>query len=102
MSDVCAPIFAGLILVGVFVLGMLFMRTIIRDEERIDRYNRMRQEYYTLAGVKNSSDPLPYVPPIKKRYPLPYIHSLERMLRQGKRGTVMWRAGDRQKYMEMM
>ena len=98
MSNVFDVVVAGLILVGVFISGMLFMRSIICDEAMREQYNDIRREYYSLAGVKNMSDPLPYVPPIQRRSTLPCLYSLERRLRQGRRGTVMWKAGDRMKY----
>lgn len=94
-------LFFGLMMVGVFVLGMLFMSMIFHDEQREARHDLLREEYYKLAGVHKPTDPRPYVPPIPrtprgKRF-LPGMNALERLMREGKRGTVMWRAGDRNK-----
>ena len=87
------------IILGVFVLGMLFMRHIIHEEQQEARYDAMRYEYYRMAGVQRPSDPRPYVPPRPAtpgaRRMLPGMDKLERIMREGKRGTVMWRAGDR-------
>lgn len=97
---------AGLILVGIFVLGMLFSVRLVTDAEDDARYDRLREEYYRLAGFKNLSDPRPYVPPKSVVIPsnklprnriLPGMSKLDRMMREGKRGTVMWRPEDRQK-----
>ena len=94
-------ILGGLIIVGVFVLGMLFMRAIIHDEQQEARYDALRYEYYRLAGVKKPTDPRPYVPPrpVTPRASriLPGMSALDRLLKEGKRGTVMWRAKDRNK-----
>lgn len=89
----------GFILLGVFILGMLFMRYIVHDEQQEARCDAMRYEYYRLAGVQKPSDPRPYVPPRpvtpRAKRMLPGMDKLERIMREGKRGTVMWRAGDR-------
>ena len=89
----------GLVFVGVFVLGMLFMRNIVHDEQQEARYDAMRYEYYRMAGVQKPSDPRPYVPPRpvtpRARKILPGMDKIDRLMREGKRGTVMWRAGDR-------
>ena len=101
-----AVILAGLVFAGVFVLGMLFMRAIVHSEQQEARYDAMRYEYYRLAGVKKPTDPRPYVPPMpitpraSARRILPGMNKLERLMREGKRGTVMWRAGDRYKSAE--
>lgn len=98
MVNVLCVIIAGLIFVCVFVSGMLFMRSIIREAEVLKQYDEVRREYYALAGVKSMYDPLPYVPPITQRASLPCLDSLERRLRRGQRGTVMLKAKDRIKY----
>lgn len=89
----------GFIILGVFVLGMLFMRHIVHEEQQEARYDAMRYEYYRLAGVQKPSDPRPYVPPKpvtpRARRVLPCMDKLERLMHEGKRGTVMWRAGDK-------
>ena len=89
----------GFLFTIVFVLGMLFMRYIVHDEQQEARYDAMRYEYYRLAGVQKPSDPRPYVPPRpvtpRAKRMLPGMDKLERIMREGKRGTVMWRAGDR-------
>jgi len=94
-----AVLVTGFIILGVFVLGMLFMRRIVHEEQQEARYDAMRYEYYRLAGVQKPSDPRPYVPPRpvtpRAKRMLPGMDKLERIMREGKRGTVMWRAGDR-------
>ena len=98
---VLAVILTGFIFVGIFVIGALFMRMQYRDAQEEARYDAMKAEYYRLAGVRTPSDPRPYVPPRpavpRARGILPGMGKLDRLLKEGKRGTVMWRAGDRQK-----
>ena len=104
MYDVLTVILTGFVLLGVFVLGMLFMRTIIYNEQQNARYDALHDEYYRLAGVKYPSDPKPYVPPCpvapRMRAMLPGMDTLGRYIRSGKRGTLMWKAGDRYKSAE--
>ena len=92
-------IITGMIITGVFVLGMLFMRALYHDAQEEARYDARRYEYYRLAGVQKASDPRPYVPPRpvtpRGRRMLPGMDALARLMKEGKRGTVMWRAGDR-------
>ena len=99
MYTALAILLVGIMFLCVFVLGMIVMRMIIHDEQQEARYDALRYEYYRLAGVQRPTDPRPYVPPRPitpraKRF-LPGMSAIERMLREGKRGTVMWRAGDR-------
>lgn len=98
MVNVLCVIIAGLIFVCVFVSGMLFMKSIIREAEMLKQYDEVRRKYYDLAGVKSMYDPLPYVPPIIQRPSLPYLDLLDRRLRRGQRGTVILKARDRMKY----
>jgi len=97
-------ILIGLMALCIFVLGALFMRRIILEAYDEARYDRAKQDYYWRAGVRNDDDPKPYFPPritpmARPRTPrnriLPGMGALDRRLREGKRGTVMWRAGDR-------
>jgi len=94
-----AILFLGMMFTGVFVLGALFMKMIVHDAQQEARHDELRYEYYRMAGVKKPTDPRPYVPPIPRtpraRSFLPGMSKLDRLLREGKRGTVMWRAGDR-------
>ena len=103
---VLAVILAGLMMVGLFILGMLFAIRVLTDAQDDAKYDRLREEYYKLAGFKQLGDPMPYVPPRsvvlpKRKTPrnkiLPGMNTLDRLMKEGKRGTVMWRAGDRQK-----
>lgn len=103
---VLAIILMGFVFVGIFVLGMLFAVHLVTDAQDDARYERLREEYYRLAGYKNIGDPRPYVPPksvviprnkLPRNRMLPGMNALDRLMREGKRGTVMWRAGDRQK-----
>ena len=96
---------AGLILVGVFTLGMLLAVRLLTDAQDDARYDRLREEYYRLAGFRNIGDPKPYVPQQSAVIPsnktprnkiLPGMSKLDRIMREGKRGTVMWRPEDRQ------
>ena len=100
-------ILLGILLLGVFficafILGGLFARHLILDALDEARQQRQTEEYYRLAGVRTQSDPKPYVPPtIRPRTPrvryLPCMNTLDRLLHEGKRGTIMVRAGDRRK-----
>ena len=96
---VLAIIMLGLMAIGVFILGALFCRRITTDAINEARQDRIREEYFKLAGVTKLSDPRPYTPPKtpRRRAILPYMDKLDRMMRRGKRGTIMWRAGDRRK-----
>ena len=96
---VLSVLLVGVLMVLTFVLGALFSKHLIEDAQEQARYDAMRNEYYRLAGVKTVADPRPYVPPRPKaprvRTILPGMSQLDRMLHEGKRGTIMWRAGDR-------
>ncbi len=95
---VLAILLMGLMDVGIFVLGALFMKSSYHDAQEEARYDQQRLEYYRLAGVRKPTDPRPYVPPRpitpRKRMMLPGMSRLDRMMKEGKRGTIMWRAGD--------
>lgn len=102
---VLAVILVGLMMVGIFTLGALFAIQIITDAQDDARYSRLKQEYFNLAGYRRQGDPNPYVPPQpvvipKRKTPrsriLPGMSQLDRLMHEGKRGTIMWRAGDRQ------
>ena len=96
-----AVILTGLMMIGIFVLGMLFAVRLLSDAREQNQYDRLREEYYRLAGYRQQGDPKPYFPPRQAaRYTqriLPGMSALDRMIRQNKRGTIMWRSGDRQK-----
>ena len=101
---VLAVLLAGLMMIGIFVLGMLLAVRLLTDAQDDARYDRLKEEYYHLAGYRNPGDPKPYFPPqsvvipntkTPRRRMLPNMNSLDSLLREGKRGTVMWRAGDR-------
>lgn len=103
---VLAIILVGFILVGVFVLGMLLAVRLLTDAQDDARYDRLKEEYYRLAGYRNPGDPMPYCPPksvvipsrkLPRKTMLPHMNTLDRRMREGKRGTILWRAGDRQK-----
>ena len=94
-----AILIVGVILVFIFVLGGLYTRHIILDSLDEARRQRMAEEYYRLAGVRSLADPKPYVPPtIRPRTPgvrmLPHMNTLDRLLHEGKRGTIMVRPSD--------
>ncbi len=96
---VLAILLFGVMMLGVFIMGALFMRSIVRDAQEEARHDALKYEYYRLAGVQKPTDPRPYVPPRpytpRARSFLPGMGKLDRLLHEGKRGTVMWRAGDR-------
>ena len=87
----------GIMFVCVFIVGGLYTRHLIDDAREQMRYDRLREEYFRLADVRRIADPRPYVPPRipKRAFILPHMDKLDRMMRAGKRGTIMWRAGDR-------
>lgn len=99
MYDFIEAILLGIIMIGIFILGALFNKHLTEDAQEQARYDAMRNEYYRLAGVKSIADPRPYVPPRPRtprgRVILPGMSKLDRLMREGKRGTIMWRAGDR-------
>ena len=106
---VLAVALVGLIMVGIFTLGAFFAVRLITDAQDDARYDRLRQEYYMMAGYRNPGDPKPYVPPksaviTRSKTPrnrmLPGMSALDRLMKEGKRGTMMWRAGDRNKCAE--
>lgn len=94
-----------MIAVGIFTLGAFFAHHFIMDAYDEARYDRMQSEWYKVTGYRQPGDPKPYVPPRnvvpnpRPRTPrnriLPGMGALDRALKEGKRGTVMWRAGDR-------
>ena len=99
MYIVLAILLFGAMMVCVFICGALFCKHLIEDAQEQARYDAMRNEYYKLAGVKTIADPRPYVPPMprtpRKNIMLPGMNKLDRLLHEGTRGTIMWRAGDR-------
>lgn len=87
----------------IFIAGVLFGQRLIRNAIDDARYDRLKEEYYRLAGYRRPGDPKPYVPPKsviiqRKRVPrsrmLPGMGALDRAMREGKRGTIMWNAGE--------
>ena len=97
-------VIVGLMMTGVFTLGALFAIRIMTDAQDDARYDRLREEYYRLAGFKQLGDPKPYVPPrsavipstkLPRKKMLPHMSTLDRYMKEGKRGTIMWRAGDK-------
>jgi len=103
---ILAVILVGLMMVGIFTLGALFAIQILTDAQDDARYDRLKQEYFNLSGYRRPGDPKPYVPPKpvvipRRKTPrariLPGMSQLDRLMREGKRGTIMWRAGDRNK-----
>lgn len=102
MYIVLGILLAGLMMVCIFILGGLYTRHLMMDALDEARQQRVSEEYYRLAGVQNSTDPKPYVPPtLRPKTPrarmIPGMNALERRLHEGKRGTIMVRAGDRNK-----
>lgn len=95
---VLAVLLVGLMMTGIFTLGALFTVRLTSDAREDDRYDRLREEYYRLAGYRQAGDPKPYFPPKPAaeytRRVLPGMSALDRLMKQGKRGTIMWRPGD--------
>jgi len=101
MIYVFAVMLLGLMFVLFFILGALFCRHIVIEAQERAQWERMRDEMYRNVGWRKPGDPRPYVPPRpitpNARGVIPGMSKLDRMLREGKRGTIMVRAGDRMK-----
>lgn len=102
MYIVLAVILLGIMMVGVFFLGGMYTRHIILDSLDEARRQRVAEDYYRLAGCRKYGDPAPYVPPTPTpKTPgarmIPHMGALERRLHEGRRGTIMVRAGDRRR-----
>ena len=102
MYIVFAIIIFGVMFVCAFIIGGIFARHLIMDALDEARRQRQSEEYYRLAGYHHVGDPKPYVPPtLRPRTPrariLPHMSTLDRLLHEGKRGTIMVRAGDNKK-----
>ena len=100
MYIVFAIVLIGIIMTCVFMLGGFFARHMMMDALDEARRQRTIEEYYHLAGYHQTGDPKPYIPPtLRPRTPrsryIPHMSTLDRLLREGKRGTIMVRAGDR-------
>lgn len=102
MYIVFGVVLVGIMMVCTFILGGLFARHLMFDALDEARQQRVREEYYRLAGYRKVGDPKPYIPPTAKpkapraRF-IPHMNTLDRLLHEGKRGTIMVRAGDRRK-----
>lgn len=98
---VLAVILTGLMMVGIFTLGALFAIRLTTDAHDEAQYDKLREEYYRLAGYRNPGDQKPYFPPQPAaeytRQMLPGMSALDKLMKRGQRGTIMWRAGDRRK-----
>lgn len=57
-------ILVGIIALGIFLLGALFMKRIMENAYAYAMYAQRREEYYRLAGYRQPGDPKPYVPPM--------------------------------------
>lgn len=102
MYIILAIILVGILMVCVFILGGLYTRHLIFDALDEARCQRVAEDYYRMAGVQKQGDPKPYIPPtVRPRAPrsrfIPHMNTLDRLLHEGKRGTIMVRAGDRNK-----
>ena len=98
MYIVLAILFTGIMMVCMFILGGVYTKNVLLDALDEARQQRTNEEYYRLAGYKQAGDPKPYVPPTvrpktpRARY-IPHMSTLDRLLHEGKRGTIMVRAG---------
>ena len=102
MYIVLGILLVGIMMVCVFILGGLYSRHLILDALDEARRQRASEEYYRMAGARTADDPKPYIPPtLRPRTPrartIPHMNTLDRLLHEGKRGTIMVRAGDRNK-----
>ena len=102
MYIIFAIVLLGIMFVCTFIIGGIFTRHMMMDALNEARHQRQAEEYYRLAGYQHAGDPKPYIPPtINPRAPrakiIPHMNTLNRLLREGKRGTIMVRAGDRRK-----
>lgn len=102
MYIVLGFLLVGIVMVCVFILGGIFARHLMMDALDEARQQRANEEYYRLAGYQHVGDPKPYVPPtLRPKAPrskmLPHMNTLDRLLHEGKRGTIMVRAGDHRK-----
>lgn len=93
-----ALLFALLMLIC-FVAGAYFCSRTMEIAQRQAREDALHYAYYHMAGVMSPTDPMPYVPPVtpRARTFMQGMSKLDRLLKQGKRGTIMVRAGDRNK-----
>lgn len=102
MYIIFAIVLLGIMFVCTFILGGIFTRHMMMDALDEARRQRQSEEYYRLSGYQHVGDPKPYIPPtLRPKVPrakiLPHMNTLNRLLREGKRGTIMVRAGDRRK-----
>lgn len=83
-----------------FILGGICTRRVMLDALDEARRQRQMEEYYRLCGYQKVGDPAPYIPPtIRPKTPrariLPHMNRLDRILHEGKRGTILVTAKDR-------
>jgi len=98
MEILLAAVLMGVLFIIAFILGALFVRHLIMEAQEQARYDRMSEEYFKMAGANGWNSPRPYVPPrprTPRRRILPHLDKIDRMMHEGKRATVMVRAGDR-------
>ena len=97
---VLTVLLVGLMMTGIFTLGALFAVRLTSDAHEQNQYDRLREEYYRMAGYRHAGDPKPYFPTRQAaqytQKVLPGMSALDRLMKQGKRGTIMWRPEDRQ------
>lgn len=85
----------AILLIVAFMTGVWFANRTAKDAREDAEYARLRDEYYRIAGYRCAGDPKPYVPPQSQfRRVLPGMGDLDKLLKNGQRGTVMWKAGD--------
>ena len=66
MEIVVLAILFGILMVLSFILGAYFCCRVIYSAQKDARTDVFRYEYYKLAGVRNPSDPQPYVPHVRQ------------------------------------
>lgn len=102
MYIVLGVIFTGILMVCTFILGGLYTRHLMMDALDEARRQRQSEEYYRLAGYQHVGDPKPYIPPTTRpKAPrarmIPHMDALDRLLHEGKRGTIMVKGGENEK-----
>ena len=95
-----AVVIFGILFLCAFICGGLYTRHLMLDALDEARRQRQAEEYYRLAGYQKVGDPKPYIPPtLRPKTPkarsIPHMSTLDRLLHEGKRGTILVRADEK-------
>ena len=77
-----------------FILGGIYTRRVMLDALDEARRQRQMEEYYRLCGYQKVGDPT-IRPKTPRARVLPHMNRLDRILHEGKRGTILVTAEDR-------